>query len=47
MCGWLSFQTKEAFFAALRLTFNENYKRLLLMATFRSVPVSTRVIALC
>ena len=29
MCIWLSFQTKEALFAALRLTFCVNYKRLL------------------
>jgi len=29
MCVWLSFQTKEALFAALRLTFYVNYKRLL------------------
>jgi len=27
MCVWLSFQTKEALFAALRLTFYINYKR--------------------
>jgi len=30
MCVWLSFQTKEAVFAALRPTFYVNYKRLLL-----------------
>jgi len=48
MCAWLSFQTKESVFAALRLTFYVNYKRLLhSMATFRSVSDSTRVIALC
>jgi len=29
MCVWLSFQTKEALFAALRLTLYANYKRLL------------------
>jgi len=29
MCVWLSFQTKEALFTALRLTFCVNYKRLL------------------
>jgi len=29
MCVLLSFQTKEALFAALRLTFYVNYKRLL------------------
>ena len=29
MCVWLSFLTKEALFAALRLTFYVNYKRLL------------------
>jgi len=29
MCVWLSFQTKEALFAALRPTFYVNYKRLL------------------
>jgi len=27
MCVWLSFQAKEALFAALRLTFYVNYKR--------------------
>jgi len=48
MCVWLSFQTKEALFAALRLTFYVNHKRLLhLMAILRSVSDSTRVIALC
>jgi len=48
MCVWLSFQTKEALFAALRLTFCLNYKRLLhLMAIFRSVSDSTRVLTLC
>jgi len=48
MCVWLSFQTKEALFAALKLTIYVNYKRLLhLMAIFRSVPDSTRVLALC
>ena len=46
MCVWLSFQTKEAHFAALKLTFYINYKRLLyLMAIFRSVSDSTRVLA--
>jgi len=48
MCAWLSFQTKEALYAALKLTFYINYKRLLhLMAIFRSVSDSTRVLALC
>jgi len=48
MCVWLSFQTKEALFAALRLTFYVKYKRLLhLMAISCSVSDSTRVIALC
>ena len=48
MCVWLSFQTKEALFAALRLTFYVNYKRLLhLIAIFRSLSDSARVIALC
>jgi len=48
MCVWVSFQTKEALFAALRLTFYVNYKRLLhLMAIFRSGSDSTRIIALC
>ena len=48
MCVWLSFQTKEALFTALKLTFYVNYKRLLhLMAIFRSVSDSTRVLALC
>jgi len=48
MCVSLSFQTIEALFAALRTTFYVNYKRLLhLMAIFRSVSDSTRVIALC
>ena len=48
MCVWLSFQIKEALFAALKLTFYINYKRLLhLMAIFRSVSDSTRVLALC
>jgi len=47
MCVWLSFQTKEVLFTALRLTFYVNYKRLLhLIAIFRSVSDSTRVIAL-
>jgi len=47
LCVWLSFQTKEALFAALRLTFYVNYKRLLhLMAIFRSVSESTMVIDL-
>jgi len=33
---WLSFKTKEALFAAFRLTFYVNYKRLLhSMAIFR------------
>jgi len=45
---WLSFQAKEALFAALRLTFYVNYERLLqLMAIFRSVSHSTWVLALC
>jgi len=48
MCVWLSFQTKEALFAALKQTFYVNHKRLLhLMAIFRSVLDSTRVLALC
>jgi len=48
MCVWLSFQTKEALFAALRLTSYVNYEPLLhLMAIWRSVSDSTRVIALC
>ena len=48
MCVWLSFQTKEALFAALKLTFYVNDKRLLhLMTIFRSVSASTRVLALC
>jgi len=47
MCVWLSLQTKEALFAALKLTFYVIYKRLLhLMAIFRSVLDSTRVLAL-
>ena len=47
-CVWLSFQSKEALFAALKLAFYVNYKRLLhLMAIFRSVSDSTRVLALC
>jgi len=46
-CVWLSFQTKEALFAALKLTFYVNYKRLHLMAIFPSVSDSTRVLALC
>ena len=29
MCVWLSFQTEETLFAALRLTFYVNYKQLL------------------
>ena len=38
MCVWLSFETKEALFAALKQTFYVNHKRLLhLMAIFRSV----------
>jgi len=41
---WLLFQTKEALFAALRLTFYVNYNRLLqLMVIIRSVSDSTRV----
>jgi len=37
MYVWLSFQTKEALFAELRLTFYVNYKRLLhALATFLS-----------
>ena len=48
MCVWLSFQTKEALFAALKQIFYVNRKRLLhLMAIFRSVLDSTRVLALC
>jgi len=48
MCVWLSFQAKETLFAALRLTFYVNYKRLLhLMAIFRTVSDSARVLALC
>jgi len=48
MCVWLSFQTKEAHFAALKQTFYVNHKRLLhLMAMFRSVLDSTRVLVLC
>ena len=48
MCVWLWFQIKEALSAALRLTFYLHYKRLLhLMAIFRSVSDSTRVLALC
>ena len=48
MCVWLSFQTKQALFAALKLTFYVNCKRLLhLMAVLRSVSDSTRVLALC
>jgi len=46
MCVWLSFQTKEALFAVLRLTFYVN-KLLHLMAIFSSVSDSTRVLALC
>jgi len=46
MCVWLSFQTKEALFAALRLTFYVIYKRILRsIAIFRSISDSTRVIA--
>ena len=48
MCVWLSFQTKEALFAALKLIFYVNYKRLLhLIAIFRSVSDSMKVLALC
>jgi len=48
MCVRLSFQTKEAVFAALRRTFYVNHKRLLhVMAICRSVSDSTRVIAFC
>jgi len=48
MCVWLSFQTKEALFAVLRLTFYVNYKWLLhLMTIIRSVSDSTWVIVLC
>ena len=48
ICVWLSFQTKEVLFAALRLTFYVNYKRLLhLMDIFRPIPDLTRVLALC
>jgi len=40
---WLSFQTKDDLFAALRPTFYVNYKRLLhLMAIFRSVSDAAR-----
>jgi len=46
MCVWLLFQTKEAFFAALRPTFYGN-KRLHLMAIISSISDSTRVLALC
>ena len=47
MCIWLSFETKEALFAALRLTFYVSYKRLLhLMAIFRFISDSTKEIAL-
>jgi len=47
MCGWLSFQTKEVLFAALRLTFYVYDKRLLhLMAIFHSVLDSMRLLAL-
>jgi len=46
MCVWLPFQPKEALFAALRLTFCVNYKRLLHMAIFRSASESTRIIDL-
>jgi len=47
-CVWLSFQTKEALFVALKQTFYVNHKRLLhLMAIFRSVLDLTRVVALC
>ena len=47
MCVWLSFQSKEALFAALRLTFYVNYKRLLHLKTiFRSASESTRIIDL-
>jgi len=43
ICVWLSFQTKEALFAALRLSFYINYnRRLHLMAIFCSVSDSTR-----
>jgi len=45
---WLSFQTEETLFAALRLTFYVNYKQPLhLMAIIRFVSDSTRVLALC
>jgi len=48
MCVWLSFKTKEDLFAALRLTFYVNHKRLLHFITiFHSVSDSTRVIVLC
>jgi len=40
MCVWLSFQTKEALFAELRLTVYVNYKRLLhLIVIFHSVQI--------
>jgi len=46
MCVWLSFQTEEFLFAALRLTFYVNYERLLrLVEVFRSLS-ETRAIAL-
>jgi len=45
---WLSFQTKEALFAALKQTLYVNHEQLLhLIAIFRSVLDSTRVLALC
>jgi len=48
MCVWLSFQTKEALFAALRLSFCVNYYWLLrLMTILRSVSDSTWVLVLC
>jgi len=48
MCLWLSFQTKEALVVAFKQTSYVNDKRLLyLMAIFRSVLDSTRVLALC
>ena len=48
MCVWLSFQTKEALFAALKQTIYVNHKQPLhLMAIFCSVLDSTRVFALC
>jgi len=45
---WLSFQSKEALFAALRPIFYVNYKRIIhLIAILRSVLDSTRVLEVC